>query len=318
MARRSLFVCLTVGILALASAASATQSAVTGKMTVTGTNGDYVLTVENDATSSGPIRCWRWSLGQGAMVTAAARVDGWQLGLNKPAPAPIIAGRSDVGIPPGGKAQFRILTDKPFDGNGSPGEGAISETCQAGSDVSVQMSFGSPPKPEPKPEPEPEPKACTCKDLKTRIVANRSSVTASSAQGFQMELLVEWNLTCTKGAGTCTGELTLAPSARGKRLGIAVAAPAGTVTCEGPCAKTTKRFQKYVVTGGPEVGDREAGPDGQARPPRDEAEVQEHARPADVRRRLQPLRRHRHAPERPERERDSGSEGLTPAATRKP
>jgi hypothetical protein len=220
-------------------------------MTVTGTNGDYILTVENDATSSGPIKCWRWSLGQGAMVTAASRVDGWQLGLNKPAPAPIIAGRSDVGIPPGGKAQFRILTDKPFDGNGSPGDGAVSETCLAGSDVVVQMSFGSPPKPAPEPKPEPKPKACTCKDLKTRIIANRSSVTSSSAQGFQMELLVEWNLTCTAGTGTCAGELTLAPSARGKRLGIAVAAPAGTVSCKGPCAKTTKRFQKYVITGGP-------------------------------------------------------------------
>jgi hypothetical protein len=90
-----------------------------------------------------------------------------------------------------------------------------------------------------------------CKDLKTRIVGNRSSITRSTAQGVELELLVEWNLTCTKGAGTCTGELTLAPSARGKRLGVAVTAPAGTVGCKGPCAKTTQRFQKYVVSGGP-------------------------------------------------------------------
>lgn len=65
-----------------------------------------------------------------------------------------------------------------------------------------------------------------------------------------MELLVEWNLTCTKGAGTCSGELTLVPSSRGSRLGVAVTAPTGTVGCKGPCARSTRRFQKYVVTGG--------------------------------------------------------------------
>jgi hypothetical protein len=43
----------------------------------------------------------------------------------------------------------------------------------------------------------------------------------------------------------------LVPSARGKRLGVTVAAPAGTVSCKGPCAKTTQRFQKYVISGGP-------------------------------------------------------------------
>lgn len=252
MARRTLVFSLGVACLALVSAAAATQQAVSGRMIVTGTAGDYRLRIENSPSSTGPIRCWRWTLGQGARVTAASRVDGWRLGLNQPAPAPIIGGQSEAGIPPGGYAEFRILTDKPFDGNGSPGDGALSETCQAGSDVPVQMEFGSPPKPapQPRPEPKPKPKPCTCKDLKTRIVANRSSVTQSTAQGFTMELLVEWNLTCTKGAGRCSGALTLAPSARGKRLGIAIAAPVAAVKCAGPCARTTTRFQRYVVTGG--------------------------------------------------------------------
>jgi hypothetical protein len=65
-----------------------------------------------------------------------------------------------------------------------------------------------------------------------------------------MELLVEWTMTCTKGAGTCTGELTLVPSVRGKRKGIAVSSPAGKVACNGPCARTTTRFQRYDVSGG--------------------------------------------------------------------
>jgi hypothetical protein len=241
---------ITLGALALVSLASARQNVVTAKITVTGDNGDYIVTFENAATSTGNIRCWRWELGQGAMVTAASRADGWRLGLSKPAPAPIVFGQAvppGEGIPPGGKVQFRILTDKPFDGNGSPGTAAVSEDCRV--DAATELVFGSPPKPK-APDPEPKPKACVCKDLKTRILANRSSVTSSSAQGFRMELLVQWTLTCTKGAGACSGQITLVPSVRGKRLGIAVDAPAAAVTCKGPCANTTTRFQKYEVSGG--------------------------------------------------------------------
>jgi hypothetical protein len=126
------------------------------------------------------------------------------------------------------------------------GEIRYSDTCQPGSDQIGQAS-GPPPPP---PPPPPTPKPCACKDLKTRIVPNRSSITRSNAQGFALELLVEWTLGCTKGSGNCTGQLTLVPSTRAKRKGVAVASPAGTVACEGPCAKTTTRFQRYDVTGG--------------------------------------------------------------------
>jgi hypothetical protein len=128
------------------------------------------------------------------------------------------------------------------------GEIRYSPTCLAGSDQVGRATGPTPPPPPPKPTPQPKP--CVCKDLKTRIVPNRSSITRSNAQGFSLELLVEWRLTCTKGAGDCTGELTLVPSVRGKRKGIAVASPAGKVTCKGPCAKTTTRFQRYDVSGG--------------------------------------------------------------------
>lgn len=255
MERRLLTSAVVIGALTaltLSTLASARQQAVSGKLTVTGSNGDYVLTVENSATSTGNIRCWLWSLGQGVMVTAASRVDGWRLGLSQPAPAPIIGGQivpPGDGVPPGGKQTFRILTDKPFDGNGSPGTAQISEDCK--SDSSAEIAFGSPPAPAPpKPEPKPQPKACTCKDLKTRILANRSSIDRSDSRGFSMTLLVQWTLTCTKGAGNCAGELQLVPSTRGKRLGIAVVQPAGAVTCRGPCARSTTRFQRYELTGG--------------------------------------------------------------------
>lgn len=148
-------------------------------------------------------------------------------------------------IPPGGTVTVDFRTNVPIPVNAG-GEIRYSATCLAGSD---QIGRATGPTPPPPPPP-PKPKKCVCKDLKTRIVANRSSIGRSDAKGFDMELLVEWTLTCTKGAGDCTGELTLAPSVRGKRLGIAVAAPAGAVSCKGPCAKTTTRFQKWIVTGG--------------------------------------------------------------------
>jgi hypothetical protein len=247
--RLALVLATGVAVLGLGSAASARQGGTAAipiaKAVVTGDDKDYMLEIQVDPGSPAPLTCWRWTLGQGALVTAASRVDGWQLFLNRPAPAPIIGGKALAGgIPPGGKQAFRILTDKPFDGNGSPGGAQVSGDCVE--DGPAPIDFGSPPKPKPTPKPTP----CVCKDLKTRIVANRSGVTRSDAKGFAMELLLEWNLTCSKGTGGCTGRVTPAPSARAKRLGITVAAPAAAITCTGPCAATTKRFQKLVVRGG--------------------------------------------------------------------
>jgi hypothetical protein len=204
MSRRliaSTVVAAAVAGLAIVALASARQQAVSGKMTIIGDKGDYRLVVENDATSTGNITCWRWVLGQGSMVTAASRVDGWQLGLSKPAPAPIIAGRvapPGTGIPPGGKAEFRILTDKTFDPSGSPGTGAISEDCKT--DASVVMAFGSPPKPTP-PKPKPEPKKCECKKVD---VATRNVFVGQ----FDWSMTLDWVLTCKGDIGVkCQGEI---------------------------------------------------------------------------------------------------------------
>jgi hypothetical protein len=77
---------------------------------------------------------------------------------------------------------------------------------------------------------------------------------------MRLELLVEATLTCTRGTGRCGGLLTLAPSARAKRLGTSVTAPAGgRVTCNGPCARKTVRFQRFVVTTGPRYGEGKRG-----------------------------------------------------------
>jgi hypothetical protein len=146
-------------------------------------------------------------------------------------------------IPAGATVTVTFRTNVAIAANAG-GEIRYSATCQAGSDQ-IGRATGPPP-----PPPTPKPKPCACKDLKARIVPNRFLSPPATATGMTLELLVEWTLTCTKGSGNCKGQLTLVPSARGKRLGARVAAPAGLVACEGPCAQKTTRSQKYVVTAG--------------------------------------------------------------------
>jgi hypothetical protein len=229
MARRLLFFGLALAVLTLTSAASATLQAVTGKMTVVGDKGDYRLVIENDASSTGNITCWLWELGQGALVTAASRVDGWQLGLSRMAPAPIIGGRvapPGTGIPPGGRAEFRILTDKTFDPNGSPGRGAISEDCKT--DSSVVMTFGTPPKPIPKPPPS----ACNCTNLS--VTGSKYSSSQVNTGDAQLKLSLNWTMSCTGASGRpCAGRIELT-APKGSDIEI-VAPTRGNVQCKGRC-----------------------------------------------------------------------------------
>jgi hypothetical protein len=79
-----------------------------------------------------------------------------------------------------------------------------------------------------------------------------------------LEVLVEWTLTCTAGAGNCKGQLTLVPSTRARRLGTTVSAPAGgKVGCAGACAKKRTGLQKLVVAAGPRYGAGRRGKTGE-------------------------------------------------------
>lgn len=248
---------ITTVPLAVVSFASARAHAITGKLTVTGDNGDYVLTIENASTSTGNIRCWRWTLGQGAMVTAASRADGWRLGLSKPAPAPIIAGQivpPGDGIPPGAKQTFRILTDKPFDGNGSPGTAAVSEDCRT--DASAEIVFGTPPKPVPKPPPS----ACNCTNLS--VVGTKYSSSQVNSGKAQLKLNLNWTLSCSGAAGRpCTGRFeVLAPAGSDIQL---VMPANGKVSCKGRCIgppSTSRGTAKLRATSASDLYfDRRAG-----------------------------------------------------------
>jgi hypothetical protein len=245
MAQRLLAWGSFVIVLVLVPVAAATQTVVSARAQITGSGTSYRLTAMNDGDR--PILCFGLLL-TGVQPTSASgpagvltRVGTFQgrglVHMQGTAAAPVVQPGATVTV------DFRTNIAIPTD---LGGEIRYSDTCLAGSDQIGQAS-GPPPPP---PKPKPQPKKCACKDLKTRIVPNRTSIGRSDARGFAMELLVEWTLTCTKGSGDCTGELTLAPSVRARRLGISVAAPAGTVACKGACAKTTTRFQRWNVSGG--------------------------------------------------------------------
>jgi hypothetical protein len=224
--RRAFALCLVAGFLLLVSAASARQQVVAGSAVLTGDNGDYTLSLESAATSTGPIRFFRWELGQGRMVTAASRVDGWQLGLNKPAPAPIIAGRATgAGIAPGQKAAFRILTDMPFDGNGSPGVLHVSE--DGVTDILFTLVFGSPPKP----KPQPTPAACNCQNI--TVAGSKYSSSQVNTGKAELNVNLNWTMTCSGPTGKCKGRIDiLAPA--GSDIQV-VSPKSRKVTCNGRC-----------------------------------------------------------------------------------
>jgi hypothetical protein len=240
-------------LLALVAGAEAARQLTSARVVITKTDQGYRATWTNDGDQ--PILCAGLLL-DGVQPTGATGPAGvlTRVGTFQGRGLVHMQGTAAVpAIPPGGTVAVDFTTNVPIAANAG-GEIRYSPTCVTGSDV-VGRATGPaaapppPPAPAPPPPPAPKPKACVCKDLKTRIVANRSNVTGN-ATGFTMELLVEWRLTCTKGPGGCKGSIQLVPSVSGKRRGIAVTQPAAAVTCNGPCAKTTTRFQKVVVTGG--------------------------------------------------------------------
>lgn len=251
-----LAVALVATLLALVSSATGAATAVSARATLTGSGTSFRMTIVNEGDR--PILCFGLLL-DGVQPTSATgpagvltRVGTFQgrglVHLQGTAAAPV--------VPPGGTITVDFRTNVPIAPNAG-GEIRYSDTCQPGSDQTGRAS-GPPPPPQPKPKPQPKP--CQCKDLRTRIVPNRLLTPENTSTGMRLELLVEWSLTCTKGRGKCKGVLTLVPSVHAKRLGASVAAPAGgNVTCSGPCARKTTRFQRYVVTTGPRYGEGKRG-----------------------------------------------------------
>ena len=244
--------------LTLAVSADAARQLESARVTITGSGLSYRATWVNDGDQ--PIRCAGLLL-TGVVPTGAKGPDGVVTRFGTFQGLGLVhmqsATASSVVIPPGGTVAVDFTTNVPIPPNAG-GEIRYSATCVPGSDKHDRATGPTPPPTPPPPPPPPPPKACVCKDLKTRIVPNRSFVDGNPT-GFTMELLVEWRLTCTKGAGACQGRIQLVPSVRAKRLGIVVTQPVAAVTCKGPCAKTTTRFQRFHLTGGARFTDGKRG-----------------------------------------------------------
>jgi hypothetical protein len=234
------------------------QERVSARATIAGSGTTYRLTVVNDGDE--PILCFGLLLDGVQPVSATGppnvltRVGTFQgRGLVHMQGTPAVPA-----IPAGATAVVEFRTNAAIALNAG-GEIRYSATCQPGSDQIGRATGPTPPPPPPPPPPLP-PRPCACKDLKGRIVPNRLLTPENTAGGMRLELLVEATMTCTRGAGRCSGQLTLVPSTRAKRLGTSVSAPAGgRVTCTGPCARKTARFQKFVVTTGPRYGEGKRG-----------------------------------------------------------
>jgi len=224
--KRLLVLLVALLVLVLVAAASATQQVGSGTATITGSGTNWSLTIANTGTEA--IKCWRYTFPPGIQATGIKTPpSGWQVGGNKPPPAPILGGRSDAGIAPNGKATFGFTTTRAFDTGrrlasvaaDPPGTTAGSTDCV--SDFTMPTDYGSTP-----PPPKPKPK-CKCKSLK---------ITDATINRFPFDLAVNlsWSLACTPaGGGKCEGKIrVVAPT---KKFAIRMIPKDGTVFCKGTC-----------------------------------------------------------------------------------
>ena len=247
---RSAMLAIAVAVLALASAASATQQAGSGTATITGSGTSWSLTITNTGTEA--IKCWRYTLPPGIQATGIRTPpSGWQVGGNKPPPAPILGGRSDIGIPPNGKATFGFTTTRPFDTGrrlasaaaDPPGTTAGSTDCVT--DFTIPTDYGSSPPPSPKPKP------CRCNRLTAQLFASSGAIGSNEA-GLSGEIELRWTMRCTGGAGKCKGTLVPAPSRASKASGLRVSiggdlAGEKRVTCTGTCRKLSRGTEELLL-----------------------------------------------------------------------
>lgn len=230
--RRLVVLAVSALVLALVATASATQQTVSGRLTITGSGTNWTLTFANAGTATGPVRCWRYTFPPGVNALGIAQPPGdWQVGGNKPPPAPILGGRSTTGIPPGGTAAFGVRTDTALNTSGPTGTAAISEDCVG--DFPAPVEFG--------PQPAPPP-PCRCQSLDTNL--SIIGMHSGEQQPLFIDLRIEWKLRCTGGAGTCHATFDARPASHDARRGLRLGTPpkkqkATNVECKGRCARTT-------------------------------------------------------------------------------
>jgi len=221
---RVLILGLAIAMLGFAPASPGARTAVSGNVVIAGSGVNWTLTIQNAASSTGPIKCWRYTFPPGVLAAGiGAPPAGWQLGGNRPPPAPVLGGRSNAGIPPGGSATFPIVTDKAFDTAGPPGTAAVSEDCVT--DATARVTFASKPQPTP----------CMCERLDPTLTVTGLVAGAADTTGLTIFARLSWTMKCTGGTGTCRGRLEVGPAPGDARKGlrVSVGSKDGVIPCSG-------------------------------------------------------------------------------------
>ena len=262
---RTALLALVLVLLTLAAAASATQQVGSGTATITGSGTSWSLTIANTGTEA--IKCWRYTFPPGIQATAIRNSPtGWQVGGNKPPPAPILGGRSDAGIAPSGRATFGFTTTRAFDtgrrlsGVSADPPGITAGSTDCVSDFNIPTDYGSSP-----PPPQPKPKPCKCKTLDVEIpVLRHPEIVRSTAGGLSIDFWLKWVMDCTNGAGRCRGTVTASPTVGDRASGLRVKRlkgknRTGVIDCEGPCSRLNGGNVHFRLLGGANFGEAKLG-----------------------------------------------------------
>jgi hypothetical protein len=206
-----------------AGVAARANVAATGQ--ITGSQTSYVLTVTN--TGSEPIHCLRFFAPNGVQITSA----------NGPAGSQTQASGNSFGsigvqpplIAPGSSAKWTFTTAQPYPVNAG-GDLHVSFDCV--NDVSSRATG-------------PEEAPCQCERLDASIIAKSIGIFgAGEINHFHLEFTVAWTMTCSQGAGGCTGSFHLsAPFVllkHGSTLFV-------TVHCSAHCGATKTGTRKYKL-----------------------------------------------------------------------
>ena len=100
---------------------------------------------------------------------------------------------------------------------------------------------------------------CECLTLTGQIVPSSIKFTnPGETGGMHLEFTVSWTMTCTAGKGGCHGTLDLVPPA-GKGYKSYFKRSKGSISCNGPCAATSRGIQHFVLIGNRGLGGDKRG-----------------------------------------------------------
>ncbi len=253
MTARRLGLLLAVGsTVLLVPHADATSSVVSAKGVISGSGTTWSIEIENTGTE--PIRCFQFQLATPVLAKSPGTPPaGWQLGTN----GQVVGGKSEAGIPPGGKQKFTFPTTVPYPPNAG---GKLSVSADCTSDAQAVVIGPAPPSAPPKPPPATTPGPCRCTTVRADIL--RTARLTWQKSGFErvpaVTFRVRWAMQCSAGKGGCRGSVTLkaVKTPRGDRFDFDEAfispddgAGRARIDCRGSCKRITVGAHTYKAVG---------------------------------------------------------------------